>query len=222
MNTEERLVEVERSLARAERRSYLFLSIAAVLAVGVLAGLSQTDHRQPEALTAKSLVIVDAAGKPRIELAVADDAAFVKFRDQQGKCRLSMNAGPDGARLSLHDDHERSRAMLAIIKEGPSFSLIDEEDETRALFFTGKNGPMLTLMGPEGREARLAVTKEGSGLRLAQAGKKNCIDMASLSDGPSLFMTDQEGNNRCCVTVSKFGPGFTCRAPDGKPTWTAP
>lgn len=124
------------------------LSVTAFVILGVAV---QQATSQPEVLRARHIMVVDAAGRPRIALSVTPDGSSVlgfrdaagqvrigllvlpngspalEFRDAAGRPRIGLSAAPDGTSvLDLRDAAGRVRIMLGLTRDGePLLGLYD-------------------------------------------------------------------------------------------------
>jgi hypothetical protein len=78
------------------------LSVTAFVILGVTV---QQATSQPEVLRARHILVVDAAGRPRIGLTVGPDGRpAVGLQDATGRPRIALSVAPDGGPvLGLHD-----------------------------------------------------------------------------------------------------------------------
>jgi len=137
---EERLDRIETRNARleAENRWWKRASLAATAAASaaLLVGQAGARDKDGDALKAKTIeaqeiTLVDATGKPRVEIGVDKDGAGIDVRDVKGKVRLALGEGGGdkaggGAGLWVFDEKERPRVGMGLGKEGTGLVVLDE------------------------------------------------------------------------------------------------
>lgn len=123
-------------------------SAASGQAQGTGAGSSSTAAVRMESLTTDRLVVVDAQGRARIVLSVADGVgpSVVLYGDDgAGKAMLALSGS--GAMLGMFDEAGRSRIRMGLTDTiGPSLILKDEKDHPRTIVsVTGEKGSLQIL-----------------------------------------------------------------------------
>ncbi len=124
------------------------LSAASSQAQNAAAPPSSTAAMRMETLTTDRLVVVDAQGRARIVLSVADGVgpSVVLYGDNgAGKAMLALSGS--GAMLGMFDDAGRSRLRMGLTETiGPSLILKDEQDHPRTIVsVTGEKGGLQIL-----------------------------------------------------------------------------
>lgn len=109
---------------------------------------SSTTPIRTETLTTDKLVVVDAQGRARIVLSVAEGVgpSVVLYGDDgAGKAMLALSSS--GAMLGMFDAAGRSRLRMGLTETiGPSLILKDEKDHPRTIVsVTGENGSLQIL-----------------------------------------------------------------------------
>lgn len=109
---------------------------------------SSTAPMRTETLTTDKLVVVDAQGRARIVLSVADGVgpSVVLYGDDgAGKAMLALSSS--GAMLGMFDAAGRSRLRMGLTETiGPSLILKDEKDHPRTIVsVTGEKGSLQIL-----------------------------------------------------------------------------
>ena len=139
-----RLERLERQ-ARWWRRGAIAMLLAA--ASVILMGQSSAGY-----LTTRQLLLVDGAGKRRVELSLNGDSPQLLFFDKKKRVRLQLDLQAGLPRVVFMDAKKRPRAMLSSNAAGdPAWALYDKRRKARAtfamrkdgstiLFFTDKNG----------------------------------------------------------------------------------
>ncbi|GAH07824.1 unnamed protein product [marine sediment metagenome] len=153
MTIEERLEQVENTLARVKRRNR-WLVLVILLAAGVwvvFVGLTgdieaQMGGEDGKTIRADSFVLVDETGKTRARLAVSKNGPSLSLYDEKGMPRVGLSMFKDGPMLNLFDEKGiMPLAGLGVSKDGPKLFLCDEKGETRARVAVFKSGPGLSL-----------------------------------------------------------------------------
>jgi hypothetical protein len=151
-----------------------------------------------------SLSFLDAAGKPRVNLRVAEGASILHLSDAAGKPRLNLDVLAGVPSLRLLDATGEIRAELETEGDGNSgFALFDAAGKLRANLG----------LSPDGR----------GGLSLFDAESKPRASLSLDEKGhPGLLLKDAAGKARAMLYVPHEAPflGFLDAA--GKPFWKAP
>ena len=119
------------SLRRVERKlqltmvgfalSVVVLGLLGAFALGVL-----REALQPTVLRARTIQVVDTAGRTRIELGVGFHGPSLALYDSTGKSRLGLAVTSDGPMVALSDASEGERVSLGVPASGvPDFILSD-------------------------------------------------------------------------------------------------
>jgi hypothetical protein len=122
---------LETVLKAMERRVQLTmvgwgLSVVVLGLVAVLALWIVRDSLRPAEIRARTIQIVDAAGRTRASLGVGSDGPALTLYDDAGKSRLGLVVASDGPRVVLSDPFETQRASLEVSSSGmPDFTLSD-------------------------------------------------------------------------------------------------
>ena len=219
MNTDERLENLERELARAKGHiRWLLAAVCVALGVWFVAGTfgparaGSTAGAPPIAplvneVRAKQFILVDDGNNTRAVLYATKGGPVLFLKDETGKPRAAL----DMYGLLLSDENGKPRAMMGVFEDRSRLDLYDENGKTRAGLTATKDGPALGLNDENGKtRAGLTVTK----------------------DGPALGLYDENGNSRATVgvTQTKNPEGKTTTYPesslllygtDGKVIWQA-
>ncbi len=146
MTIEERLEKLEKELARVNRRNHTLLAVI-IFGVVLLAAILLESRTTPEIGTtrtsesisevedvvrARSFVVIDENGKPRIILAMTENGPKLAFFDENQKYRIGLGEAKEVLGLNLSDENGESRALLFMDKDGPRLSLSDENEKIRA------------------------------------------------------------------------------------------
>jgi hypothetical protein len=84
------------------------------------------DSLRPAEIRARTIQVVDAAGRTRASLGVGSDGPSLTLYDDAGKSRLGLVVASDGPRVVLSDPFETQRASLEVSSSGmPDFTLSD-------------------------------------------------------------------------------------------------
>lgn len=175
ITTEGQEFEILRArVERLERRMRVVvagwvLSVAAFVFLGVTV---QQAASQPETLRARRIEVMDAAGQPRIRLAVSV---------------------PDGSpQLTLLGAAGQGTVLLTVFRSGPVLGLADAAGQTRILLGVFPSGSGLLLKDAAGRSRiELVDLDRLFGLSLKDAAEKERIGLYTLPDGsPRLSLYD--------------------------------
>src|SRR5262245_10592894 len=123
---DERLAELERRLARVERRERATRWGALVAVVAALAlGAQRPAVTQAFANTVKApFHVIDAAGKPLVAVTGGQAGGRLLLHDALGVPVASLYTDGDGGNLAIRNKQGRDVAMLA----GPRGGIIDVRD----------------------------------------------------------------------------------------------
>jgi len=145
MNTEERLANLERELARAKRRNrrlVVFALVAAGVAVVAAAWigaprkvLAESGAKATNVIRASEFILEDADGNVRASLGISKDGSGLSLYDENGKTRVALGISKDskgGPGLVLRDENGSFRAALGVAKVGATLDLWDKNGKLRA------------------------------------------------------------------------------------------
>ncbi|MHC4645595.1 MAG: hypothetical protein ACYTBJ_08830 [Planctomycetota bacterium] len=157
METEKRVEQLEKRLARAERRNWILLAVV-LLAAGLMAvGAAKKPADVVDEYKAKAFVVVDANGTKRAELAMHKEAApALRLYDGNSKNRIFLGASEDGPVFSLSDENGKTRANLDVSERGrPRFRLWDANGMERASLDVTEGGRPRFRLWDENHQARV-------------------------------------------------------------------
>jgi hypothetical protein len=101
--------------------SVVVLGVLGVIALGVL-----HDALHPSDLRARSIRVIDTAGRTRLDMGTGPDGPAVTLYDAGGKMRLELLVTADGPKVVLADSLEAERTALEVNSSGmPDFTLTD-------------------------------------------------------------------------------------------------
>ncbi len=161
--------------------------------VGMMAGFLMGQAALPKKLTVRQLVVVDDAGKPRIQLRVEKGIAVIGIIGDDG-------TGNSGIGLRMQDD-------VPVL-------IIDQAKHGRAQI----SPKGLFLKSPKGARAGITLVDESPTMTLNN--NKGASVMAIVVDeGPALRINSGEGEVMTAVT--KDGPAIICKK-KGSVTWRTP
>jgi hypothetical protein len=220
---ESEVVKHRRDLRRARAMSIgLVVAVAACLIAASPGTRSVLDD-----LKVNSLQIVDANGKPRIDLRVLADGpapgANVTIYDDKGRTKFGIQEDKDGATLVVHDDKGQIRSMIAADKNGGQLSFSDESLSTRVQLGAGKSGPNLVFRD-ENKVVRgtLGLGKDGPALAFFDEKRINRSLLVLRSVGPGLIFRDDADKSRCLFGIVTDGPVLKLYDVEGKPIAALP
>lgn len=101
--------------------SVIVLGLVTAIALGIV-----RDALRPAEIRARTIQVVDAAGRTRVGLGVGSDGPALTLYDAAGKSRLGLIVTSDGPRVVLSDAFETQRTLLEVGASGmPDFTLSD-------------------------------------------------------------------------------------------------
>jgi hypothetical protein len=131
------------------------LAIAVVAGVVLMGALGRSDRDETAEIRTQAIVLVDPAGRPRLDLRVArNDNTHLVLMDREGLPRISLNVlTQGGADLVLRDQLGLPRAALSVLPDGrPGLSLYDASGTTRvAVGMLPDDQPRVVLYDPRGQ-----------------------------------------------------------------------
>ena len=162
MTTEERIEQLEKNLARVNRRNRWVLAGAAIcLGVGLVGSMfrPQTLHAKPTAgapkeVRASRFVLVDDSGNTRATLGLDKGAPGLRLLDGKGKALawLAIAAMKSrGSRLGLADENGKTRFTLSVNKDMTLLAMRGKNGKSRAMLIATKNGPEMSLRDENGK-----------------------------------------------------------------------
>jgi len=119
------------SLKAVERKLQFTLAgwALSVVVLGLLGTLALGLVREavhPTDIRARTIQVVDAAGRTRADLGVGSDGPALTLYDAAGKARLGLIVTSDGPRIALSDSFEAQRTSLEVTASGtPDFTISD-------------------------------------------------------------------------------------------------
>jgi hypothetical protein len=153
-----RLVHVERAMRRWQVGGSLALALLVLVVLISAAGRPDSDER--EELRARTFVLVDREGKPRMDLRVArNDSTYLVLLDREGQPQLSLNVLPQGgADVVIRDRLSQPRAVLSVVAEGrPGLSFYDAIGEARVSLGVFPDGQARLVLYDHGGQRRWAT-----------------------------------------------------------------
>jgi hypothetical protein len=101
--------------------SVIVLGLLTAFALGIV-----RDALRPADIRARTIQVVDAAGRMRVGLDVGSDGPALTLYDAAGKARLGLTVTSDGPRVVLADALEAQRTLLEVGASGmPDVMLSD-------------------------------------------------------------------------------------------------
>lgn len=186
--------------------------IGSILTQGVVYANSN-----PNTITARSVNILDKAGKSRIGLgfedgqpflyladengkvkaywALTDKGPLMVFRDQQEKMQLFISSKDNGASLigPMAGRNEHRLGLAYLPEKGAAISLFDENKVPKLFISTHHGNPSVTLLDRDKKPAIAMFNKKGRGSYLSIWNSNNdpSVSLAVQGDKPGLFMYQQ-------------------------------
>jgi len=131
MSIEERLERLER---KNRRLTGLLAGLGAAAALWVVLGAAPGTAPAPlpymESVAAKKFLVVDAQGKLRATLCIAEKGPGLWLYDETGAYRAGLGLNEQGAGLTLIDAKGKNRATMCLAEKGPELTLYDENGKT--------------------------------------------------------------------------------------------
>jgi len=120
-------------------------TLTALLGAALLAGCAT------DTIVAQRIVLVDAAGEPRVFLGASDEGTGLLVYDEAGRIRAGLTLVGDSAELALDDADGELRLVLAARPEQTTLLLRDSEGRDRLVGRVDDAlGPRLSLLAPQG------------------------------------------------------------------------
>jgi hypothetical protein len=120
----------------SDRRWLVALAGLNVVLLGALVARSPraSASAAPDAMSARSIELVDERGQVRAQLTVeaAGEAVF-RLRDAKGQVRVKVGASEDGSGLLLMDQATEPAIHLLAKKDGPTLTLTGRDGRRRSL-----------------------------------------------------------------------------------------
>ncbi|NSW76063.1 MAG: hypothetical protein HPY68_04680 [Candidatus Atribacteria bacterium] len=205
MTNEERLERLEREV-RQNQKMIRWLMITLGVCVGVwLAtvmfppqGLVARDVA--EMIQARTFVVVDEEGRPRITLGVAENIPMLTILDEEERTRIGLGMSAKGwPSLIMLDEKEKTCVLLGISE----LKMFDAEGDPRLSLGLWKDMPMLWMRDE----------------------KENIRALFAVDDivGPGLVLSDSHQTPRLRLGVSDKGfPQITLGDENKNVIWQAP
>ncbi len=177
-----------------------------------ISALEQDKPMRAKKLEVEELMIRDAKGKQRIELAAAANGAWIRIFNANEQEMLVLHAHEDTAQIGLVDARGCPRIGLAFDARGAGFSLYEKE-KVRARFAVTDGTPYLSLLDTENRiRAKLELYDAASRLALYGRQSKPRILVDAHPDGGEFTVFGDElpgGKVVPAATMAKVGGGGT-------------
>ncbi len=162
---EKRLADLEKAHRRLKR------SVGAIAASGIALALVGATQAPPGTAVAKSLHLVDEAGKVRI---LINPRAGVSLLDEEGRPRAVLSVDKSGPGLALYGTSSKSGTILNVNDDGPALAMRDNQGKTRALLTTIGAGPAL-IFSDEREKERIALIQQPDQSSLSMIDRKGRI-----------------------------------------------
>jgi len=201
MTTEERLENLERELASANRRNRWLLAVVGLAVIGLVLASTWT----------KTTAIAQAQGAGAVPKVVRANEFILE--EENGKTRATLKVDKDGPKLALFDENGMSSASLGVGKDAALLRLYGENGKSCVILCVLKDAPILALQDENGKDrAMLSVNKdEGTGLHLFDKKGQGRVTLGACKVASPDGAQTQYPESSLCL----FGP-------DGKSLWSAP
>lgn len=186
---EERLVYLERTLARWRRSAFAALIFMPL--IFIFGGSPQPKVSEKDELEAKRVVVRDTNGTPRLVLGITDGdpnkcVPFVTLRDKDGAACVSMLGGSakgGGSSLVFFGADAKTRISLHMTDDGSgAITLVDKNGEERFEVFVEPDGPTIMAIKDIKGEVRVAATASAD-----RSAKLSVFD----ADGKEIFNSNK-------------------------------
>jgi hypothetical protein len=133
------------------------MGLALVATFGLMGAVGRPDGEGLSELRTRALVLVDAEGRPRMDLRVArNDSTHLVLMDREGLPRMSLNIlAQGGTDIVLRDQWGQPRATLSVVPDGrPGLSLYDASGTTRVSLGLLPDGATRLVLYDQGGQLR--------------------------------------------------------------------
>ena len=197
---------IKQRLDRLERenRWWKVLGVVAVAALGLVVLTGATKSEVADEIWAKRIVLVDEAGRVRIELDTTRDDNFPFFRltDKGGHNRITLGMKPDESPgLNLYNKAGKRGATLAMLSDYSSILSFYDKDGIPTIVLTGEmdgsSGIVIATKGGKGLASLIVDSKGALGLDISDKDGERRIWFGLAADGsPLLKLFDKDGQER--------------------------
>jgi len=239
MTIEERVINLERDLARTKKHNGL-LFVVLCLAVAVMISGAAVESKKIEVVAtpkvekeirAQKIVLVDDEGNMRVSLSAVGDTPGLVLYNEKGMRRGEMSINLFGTTgLYMYNPKGQVNISLSSVKDTaffvlrnandtksvgmssePEISLTDKNGNDRIHLQLADIGPSIQLIDEKcNPRITQSTTKDGSGLIMFDDNGKPRIQLGTIKDGPMLLMADEKGAPRASLGIS------STKTPDGK------
>lgn len=213
-------LEVERARRVARRTRMVAIGLFAAIGFCFVAG-SRAPTPIGDDLKVRSLQIVDANGKPRIDLRVLEagpaPGAVLSLLNEKGHSVCSMQEDKEGTNIFFSDDAGRVRCAMGLDKRGASLAFADENQRTRLKLAAGDDSSDLVLTDAD-RVVRGSFRADKSATSLSLYDEKQVVrcQLSHRKAGPGMILRDEADKPRCLIGVTEIGPGIMLYDADRK------
>lgn len=180
-------------------------------------------------LSRPRLLFTDAAGRTNVLLVAGTRFSSLSLRDSQGQARMDLSQKEDESTLMMTGGNGKLRVGLANAHFcGTCLVLNDEAGTQRAMLTsandTGQNQPALKLADAKGGPRVVVnVTTNGPGIFMNDEDHRMRTSLTVSGDGPILGMYDKNETTRAAMMGGVTeGASFSVCKESGELVWTAP
>ncbi|MEQ8788607.1 MAG: hypothetical protein RIC55_20015 [Pirellulaceae bacterium] len=204
------LTSLHRRLEKLERQNRLLRRVGfAAMILVVVAVVSGQARRTSREVAAEAFLLLDAEGKTRGELVMAEDGPLLRLLDAEGQPRATLSGGSKTA-LVLYDAAGKPRVSTAAMEAEAGLSIFDEEGRPQAKVAVAGGRPALDLFEDGKRRVAVGVARgDAAAALLSEAGHPQAMmsvgkDSAG-KETAAYALRDPNGNPQFVATARKEG-----------------
>ncbi len=214
MSLERRLAAVEAELARTRRRASRHRNLALLALAGLALGAS-VQRAVPLVLRAKSLELVDDAGRVVLRAAAGDDGGRLALFDRAGQELCALSSERAGAEIVLQNPAGRQVFRAASTALGGEAVWSDAAGREIATLHPNAQGASLLLTDRRGMAVTsLSSAPTGGALELRRSDGTRIVDIADREGRASLLLGGSQ-STPAAVLESTVGTATFALAPVG-------
>jgi len=182
-----------------------FAALVLIL-VAVVSGQAERASRE---VAAEAFQLLDADGKKRGELVMAEDGPLLRLLDAEGQPRATLSGGKQTA-LVLYDAEGQARVSTAAMEQESGLSIFDGEGRPQAKVAVAGGRPALDLFEDGKRRVAVGVARgDAAAALLSEAGQPQAMmsvgrDSAG-KETAAYALRDPNGNAQFVATARKEG-----------------
>jgi hypothetical protein len=228
---EQTLHEVSHRLTRIEKenRRWKILSIAALIALGLLTLLGASQAKIAEEVQTRQLTLLDKNGRIRLRAGISpDNSVGLGLRDTNSQSRAALVLMPNGVpHFQLLSKRGEPSIELSLSLDSPALTFHDEQDRTRVgLMMPPKGLATLSFQREAGKtQAVFGISQEKLPLfgLYDDGGQMHALLDLRADGSPRLRFSDRDGKHRGRLVMGGDGQaGLGLWDKTGKDVWRAP